>query len=28
MIKIKDIACKSILNAFGIPGIDYSLNPY
>lgn len=28
MIKIKEITCKSILNASGIPGIDYALNPY
>jgi len=28
MIKIKEITCKNILSASGIPGIDYALNPY
>ena len=28
MIKIKEITCKSILNASGISGIDYALNSY
>lgn len=28
MIKIREIACKSILSKSGISGIDYALNPY
>src|SRR5512137_860276 len=28
MSKIHEIACKSLLNKSGIPGFDYTVNPY